>query len=394
MTAVIWPRCRRRDTSPVGTLWQSTRSISLLTLAVSCLLATDSRAEIFSKDGFKIYGDFRARLEADWDSQTAGGSQRDDRTRTRIRARLGLDYAPGDYFTFGARLRSGSDASHQSPHITVVDFDGNDTGDADFNLDKWFLKVHGKKAWGWIGRNSLPFWKQNELFWDDDVTPVGLAFGYKTDADGKLELNGGYFSLPVGMRAFAGNLGVAQVVYAGKTFTVAGGLLDFDADPDDSDAALLLRGDGQRDYSIVVGNVQGRFELGGHDFTLAGDVMVNTEDYSASDPDPFTAANRDETDGYVAMVRYGSTREKGNWLVAWYYAHIETLAVNASYAEDDWLRWGSATETRASNFKGHELRFAYALGGGMNLVARLYVVEAVTNEEDGNRFRLDFNYKF
>ena len=34
------------------------------------------------------------------------------------------------------RLRSGSDLSHQSPNITVVDFDDNDTGDADFNLDR------------------------------------------------------------------------------------------------------------------------------------------------------------------------------------------------------------------------------------------------------------------
>jgi len=28
------------------------------------------------------------------------------------------------------------------------------------------------------------------------------------------------------------------------------------------------------------------------------------------------------------------------------------------------------------------------------IVARLYVVEAITTDEDGNRFRLDFNYKF
>ncbi|MGB5474944.1 MAG: hypothetical protein WBQ78_15895 [Gammaproteobacteria bacterium] len=44
--------------------------------------------------------------------------------------------------------------------------------------------------------------------------------------------------------------------------------------------------------------------------------------------------------------------------------------------------------------KGHELRAAYGLGDGMNLMARLYLVEAITSVEDGNRFRIDFNYSF
>ena len=41
----------------------------------------------------------------------------------------------------------------------------------------------------------------------------------------------------------------------------------------------------------------------------------------------------------------------------------------------------------------HEFR-AYALAKNINLVARLYVVDAITTIEDGNRFRIDFNYRF
>jgi hypothetical protein len=44
--------------------------------------------------------------------------------------------------------------------------------------------------------------------------------------------------------------------------------------------------------------------------------------------------------------------------------------------------------------KGHELRFACALAGNMNVVARLYLADAITTIEDGKRFRVDFNYKF
>ena len=55
---------------------------------------------------------------------------------------------------------------------------------------------------------------------------------------------------------------------------------------------------------------------------------------------------------------------------------------------------GSATQTRGTDIEGHELRFVYGTGQGQNLTFRLYVAEAVTNDEDGNRFRIDYNYKF
>ncbi len=363
----------------------------LVAVTSGLLLPGAARGQIFEHGGFKITGDFRARAEADFDSRRADGRERDDRTRIRIRARLGLDHQASDVFSFGLRLRSGSDDSHQSPHITVLDFDDNDTGDADFNFDKWFLKAKGETAWGWIGRNSLPFWKQNELYWDDDVTPAGLAFGFKTAAgDGSFAFNGGYFSLPVGMQEFAGNLAAAQLVFSGQSFTVAAGLLDVDANPADADAGRLLRSNGLRDYSIWVGSLQGKLGK----WTLGADVMHNDESYSPSDPDPVTAANHDQTDGFVLSVKYGGLKAKGDWLAAVYYAEIEALAVNSSYAQDDWVRWGSATETRGSDLEGSELRFAYALEKNMNLVTRLYLVEAITTQEDGSRFRLDFNYKF
>lgn len=85
---------------------------------------------------------------------------------------------------------------------------------------------------------------------------------------------------------------------------------------------------------------------------------------------------------------------KGYWLIAYYYAHIETFAVNSSCAQDDWVRWGSAVESRGSNLKGHEFRVAHRLRQGINLVARLYIADAITKIEDGKRFRLDLNLKF
>ncbi|MCK5424484.1 MAG: hypothetical protein KAI89_03860, partial [Emcibacter sp.] len=76
---------------------------SLKTLVIGAAFAvpaTMAEAKITLDDEgkLKIYGDFRARMESDWDSQKASGALRDDRTRARVRVRLGLQYKPSDNF--------------------------------------------------------------------------------------------------------------------------------------------------------------------------------------------------------------------------------------------------------------------------------------------------------
>ena len=375
------------------------RSLSITALVLSIWSVAPASADLFSVGDFKAYGDFRFRAESDWDSRDASGAPRDDRTRLRVRLRTGFTLDFDDHWRVEARLRSGAEDSHQSPHITIVDFDDNDTGDASFQLDRWYLQGTTGGLYAWAGRNSLPIWKQNEMLFDDDATMAGLGVGWKGDVGpGRLSLGGGHFSPPVGMRSFSGNLTAAQVAYApelaGTRWTMALGLFRFDADPDDPDAATLLQGNGSRDYSIQTASVQARFSVGDRPLTLGGDLFHNDEGYSASDPDPFTAANHDETDGYVLQATYGSLSDSGDWLLGYYYASIDALAVNNSYAQDDWVRWGSATQTRGSEMKGHELRAGWALNAKMNLLFRVYLVEAITSVEDGNRARLDFDYSF
>jgi len=375
--------------------------IASLLAGFLCLGFTASTdAAVYENDKVKIYGDFRARLEQDFDSQTSSGSSRDDRLRARVRVRVGMNFKPNNSIDMGVRLRTGSNDSQQSPHITVIDFDENDTGDAHFNFDKWYLKAKSGNLYGWIGRNGLPVWKPNEMFWDDDVTPAGIAIGYNSavGSESKLGLNAGFYSLPAGMRDFCGNMGQAQAVLKTKMnsvgITTALGVFAIDeGSSSDSDCFGYQRNNGERDYTIWVANIQAKYKLNGRTMAVGADYMHNTEDYALTDPG-ITATNIDETDGWDVYAKYGDTKKKGNWLVGYWYARIEQFAVNSSFAQDDWVRWGSATQTRASDMKGHELRYAYGLGSGMNLVARLYIAEAITTIEDGNRFRLDFNYKF
>ena len=104
-------------------------------------------------------------------------------------------------------------------------------------------------------------------------------------------------------------------------------------------------------------------------------------------------ANHNEKFGYVLSAKLGKLKNKGDWLLGYYYAHIEQFSVNASFAQDDWVRWGSSFQTDSSDLEGHEIRAGYALTSNFNIVARLYLVDAITSRQDGNRFRVDFNYK-
>ena len=63
--------------------------------------------------------------------------------------------------------------------------DDGDRDDLDFVVDRYFVQYQARRrlaAWG--GRNVTPFWQQNELFWDEDVTPTGLAGTYDSEAGG------------------------------------------------------------------------------------------------------------------------------------------------------------------------------------------------------------------
>ncbi len=376
----------------------STSAILFSSLLALCATAPAAAVELGANGEVTLTGDFRFRLEQDWDSRRADGAPRDDRGRARVRLRLGLGWQISDVLNVGFRARSGSETNHQSPHLTIVDFDGNDTGDADFNPDKWFLQAKNEHLWGWVGRNGFPFWKQNEFLWDDDATLAGAAGGWTGAAGehGNLSLNFGYLSPPVGMKSFTGSLAAGQLVYQNDRsplgLTLAAGLYAIDADPGDPDAAVLANGNGLRDYSIVMVSAQARRTAGGRPLVLGLDYLDNGKSYGQDDPYAF--ANRTETDGYAASIAWGSSSGRGDWLLGYRYAKIGALAINGSYGQDDWVRWGSSAETETSDLKGHELRFGFGLGATGSLLARLYLVEAITSVQDGKRFRLDYNLTF
>lgn len=346
----------------------------------------------------KLYGDFRLRQEADFDSMQSNGIERKDRDRTRIRFRLGTQYQPIDDLLVNVRARTGAIKSQQSPHLTVVESGWDVKGD--FFLDTASIKYSPTNFWLKVGRDELPFWKQNEIMWDDDVYLDGSAFGYKHNLadDVSLSLHGGYFILPDGDDNFSASersqLTAVQIVYKNKIgegdFTNASGYLYVN-----DENSVVNSTNQNQDYRIWSINFQYNLNVADVPLSLGADYMCNFEDY------PRSLFNRDERNGYVLQASLGKLKEKGDWLWGYYYARIEKYAVAFNFAQDDWVRWGSSTQTRSSNLKGHEIRLAYAFARNFNVVLRTYLVDAVKTEsatslakEDGNRIRLDFNFKF
>jgi hypothetical protein len=377
-------------------------------LLAAATLTANAAITLDDSGKFSVYGDGRLRMEKDWDSFRGDGRQRDDRTRMRIRARLGAVWKPVEFLEAGVRGRTGNDDHQQSGHITIKDFDDNPNGASDLNLDTWYIKANWRKVSAWVGRNSLPWWKQNDLFWDDDVTPKGAGLVFCPSlGPGTLTVNAGYYELPAGMRDYTSEAGSLQLVYAQDRettgFTFAAGVMDIDADaiPGDYASTLLLQGNALRDYQLWVVQAQWRINNLPQKLSLGADYLHNSQSYSANDLDAFTAYHQDDVDGFVLQAVYGSVRKRGDWLLGLYYARLEALSIHNSYAQDDWVRWGSSDQTSASNMKGPEFRAGMSLGHNMNLIARLFIVDGIEKDlpndvrsQTGNRARIDFNWSF
>lgn len=344
-----------------------------------------------------FYSDFRFRFEEDWDSRKTDGTSRDDRGRARIRFRVGFDYKWNEHITFGGRLRAGDIKEQQSPHTTL----GMEFEPKGFNLDKAYLKGDYSKFWWWMGKNNFPFWKQNELWWHDDVLPEGVAFGGKFPLGEKITVKptAGYFvvnalgkGLEMDPSLKAGQL--AMELNLGKTgITVASGYYGLNKIPNQNDGT----GTYTVDYAFINSGI--KIDLKTKIPVSVGfDYMVNLEDYS--DDTLISKVYRDQTNGYVGNLSVGKLKNKNDFLIGYYYAYIPRFSVVDYFAQDDWLRWNynNITGTRSSNFTGHEIRLGYALGPNLNIIARTYLVEGIVSTgaftETNKRFRIDFNISF
>ena len=346
--------------------------------------------------------DLRGRFESDVSSRREDGTLREDRHRARIRARFEVRAKPSRAWLLVGRLRTGSPRSQQSPHLTIADLSGGSADRFSLIADRYSVQhTAGRFEW-WIGRNEFPFWTQNEMSWDRDVTLPGGFVSYRIPLRrASLQTRAGYFGLPDGAVGIGGRMGAGQAVLNAPLSRVwslqaAGGLFDLAGA---RETRHLLSGNGVRDYRIAAASVQIARGLSGGpigQLRVGADVLRNVRGYSGG-ADPVAQQYRRDRTGLVltsAVAGRARPGARGSWEIAHTFARIEKLAVNASYAQDDWIRWGSATQSDGSNLRGHELGGRYWLSPALDLHARAFLVRSLTTPQDGTRFRVDLNWRF
>lgn len=370
----------------------------LIFLAVS-ITSSAQNESITSKLTFD--SDFRFRVEQDWNSKKEDGTFRDDRTRFRYRLRAGVKY--GDkWYEIGFRLRTGNPLKQQDPQLTLGD------GFKEFGtLSIGFEKAYFQGKWNtfsfWVGKNTFPFAKSNELFWSDNVYPEGIFlqknFSLNSNVFDTLKLKGGHYIISTSNASldkdsyFQGyqiytsflnkRLELFPSIYLFKNVPNI---------PDGSDTFTL-------DYSIL--HFGSRFKLIKEELlNIEFDYYRNLQDYDQNSSISSDFSN--QKSGIVTGLKYGTLNNKKDWLFKASYAWLQQFSAVDFMAQNDWARWDYSSygspDGRLTNFKGVELVLGYMVDNKVGLKMKYYITEQLipygTSKETGSRIRLDLDVKF
>lgn len=369
-------------------------------LLLSEQLFGQATANAESKINFE--GDFRFRIEQDWNSLKPDGTYRDDRTRLRYRARFGVTYNHKNWVSFGSRIRTGDPTKQQDPHLTLGE-GFKEFSTLPISFEKVYARFNHKWFSSWIGKNTFPFQKQNELFWSDNVFPEGIAvsglFNFQTSGIQSLKVNSGHFIASANGASFNSDSyfqGIQFVTtHINKRLELFPSLYYFNKIPNipDGNETFLMN------YTIF--HFGTKFELIQNPrVTIGLDYLQNLEDYTDNTAIPSDLNNQKE--GLITSVNIGRLKNKGDWNIRVSHTYLERYAAVDYFAQNDWVRWDYSSfgskDGRLTNFKGFEIMGGYAIDSNMNLKMRCFFVEQIIPygmfNETGNRIRLDFNIKF
>jgi hypothetical protein len=359
-----------------------------------------SQSDTSSKLQFNA--DFRFRVEEDWNSKKPDGSFRADRTRWRYRLRAGFHYDYNHWASFGARIRSGNPIKQQDPQLTLGD-DFSEFNTLPIGFEKIYFKAEQDGYAFWIGKNTFPFEKQNELFWSDNVYPEGVFLKKKFKMESgflnNLDVNGGHFIIRTNGTSldkdscFQG-LQVASVL-RDKKAKLYGGIYLFKNIPNIPDGADTYI----FDYFIL--NIGANISLlKSRDLNLELDYYNNLENYENND---FIISNfKNQKNGFVSGLSIGHLDKKSDYYFKVTYSYLEKFAAVDFLAQNDWARWDyssyNSPDGRLTNFKGIEVVASYLLDKNIKLTLKYYKVnQLITNgvsKETGDRIRLDLDVKF
>lgn len=343
----------------------------------------------------KISGDIRYRHESI--DEQSGGDWKQGVSRHRIRARLGIDGKVNDDVDLGLRLASGS----ADPVSTNQDL-GDSFSSKTIWLDLAYFDWHPgtMKGLDVVGGKMInPFYTvgRNELIWDVDLTPEGLAAKYETPIGENLKayLSGGGFwvaerdsdgsvdSSLWGVQGYLKNkIGADNYVLGGMSYYNYGNI------EGQGDLATVWRGsakwfgntsDGgvfRYDYDILEGFAECGFKIADYPVALFGDYAHNTD------------APGSKSNGWLIGCIFNKAKDPGSWEAGYDYRDIDSDAVVGQFNASDFV--GGGTDGR-----GHKFSFMYQLARNFQVGLNYYLSQRKNaDNDDYRRMQADLLFKF
>ena len=342
-------------------------------------------------------GDFRFRVEPDWNSRRPDGTYREDRTRLRYRMRFGANFQYNQWASFGMRIRTGIPDKQQDPQLTLGEA-FKEFGTLPIGFEKIFFDANYKGINLWVGKNTFPFEKRNELFWSDNVFPEGIAIKWKPSFLKNLQLNTGHFIVIFNNGPLSNDSYFQGIQLVGNFFErikIFPAFYYFNKMPNIPDGA----GTFNIDYSIVHLGTSVRV-WDKPRVLIELDYYHNIQDLARNDSIPRDFVK--EKIGWVPSISIGKLEKKGDLFFRFTWMNLERYSAVDFLAQNDWARWDysafDSLDGRLTNYTGIELMFGYAIAKKLIFSTRYFHVDQLVAfgrfKENGSRIRFDIDIAF
>ena len=322
---------------------------------------------------YTIKGDIRYRYE-NRDSEDTNIS---DKSRERIRARIGVYGDATETISFGTRIATGGTGVTS----TNEDLDGS-AANKSIGLDLAYITIDSLLFEGvdtTLGKMKQPWKSVSDLIYDSDITPEGIAIN---STEGNVSYHVGHFVLSEAHDKEPNkdtNLVTLQITYKLDNGLLLGaGYHEISDLIDDGIADDFYKSREAKDNKGT--NTQNEFEL--TEFFASYKIK--------STPLPLSLFANYVENGAVdadnTAYMFGAKTKQGAWSFAYNYRDIEINAIYDEWADSDFHDGGTGGD-------GHKYKVKYALRDNLSLGATYFDTETEAGKEV-NTLQVDLVAKF
>jgi hypothetical protein len=322
----------------------------------------------------KVKGDVRFRYE-NRTTENAGASSETDTDRLRVRARVGVYADVNDQVKAGMRFVSTANDATSTNETLDDNFESSTLGWDLAYIDWAPSSLEGTNFV--FGKMKKPWQKVNDLIWDGDTNPEGVAYVGEYKMDGfTLMPSAGYYAISDSIDGGGSLLGDDSYLFHAQLAAKFGGskvgvsYFGFENNQGDVDGDGFLYNGEQELYEIF-----GETKIPGTPFSVYGSYVTNSGDTTSGlDDDAFSL---------------GAKYKSGNWKAGYEYRDTGEDALNYAYDNSDFDSFA----------EGHILKAGYKIDKNFELGATYFITErngdAPSNpDRERERFQLDLKVKY